>query len=365
MKPRLLLAASVVLMLAFVLFLGTAAAQPANPCDPQFVARTGNIIRVRPTGVDDTANIQCAFDWAIARKPGMTLRLLPGTFHTAQIYVNDFHGTFRGSGADKTLIVNLPNLYVTPVNGAFNLPSADNPLAILFSFINGRFEIADLAIYIDDHDGNMTTGTTISGDWGSFTYYHFDAAIYITGTQADAKVSRIEIEGEPLENPDYPLFTANDAVIYANIFAEVSPPPISGAFRVRNSTFKSTGAGVSVENIKDASILISHNKYEGSLYMIAAQGFVDSAIIIDSNQGETIIGVAFDSQEFQEITGTKFVVRNNKFAGDYGVIFWDTATFGAGNTCLIKSNDFRKILEWSVLLLGPGTDQCVLKNNKE
>lgn len=363
MKPKSFVAAGVMLTLAFVLVLGTAAAQPARPCNPAYVGLNGNTIRVSPTGVDDTANIQCAFDWAIDRGPGMTVRLAPGTFHTAQIYVYDFHGSFRGSGADKTLIVNLPNLYVTPVNGYFNLPSADNPLAILFSFVNGRFEIADLAIYMDDHDGNMTTGTTISGDWGSFTYYNFDAAIYITGTQADARVTRIMVEGEPIENPDDLQFTANDAVIYANVFAQDSPPPLSGSFRVTNSTFKTTGAGTSVGNVKDASILISHNTFEGNFEMFNGQDYVDSAIEIASNHGETIIGIFFDS--VPEVTGTKFVVRNNEFAGEYGVIFWYSVTFGAGNTCLIKSNDFRQVLEWSVLLLGPGTDQCVLKNNRE
>jgi hypothetical protein len=363
MKIKFFIVASVLLMLAFVLVLGTAVAQPTSPCDPAFVARSGKVIHVTPTGVDDTANIQCAFDWANDLGPGMTVRLQPGTFHTAQIFVNDFVGSFRGSGADKTLIVNLPNLYVTPVNGGFNLPSADNPQAILFSFINGRFVIADLAIFIDDHDGNMTTGTTIAGDWGSFTYYHFDAAIYITGTQAEAKVTRILVEGEPIENPDYLQFTANDAVIFANIFAPDSPPPISGSVRVTNSTFKSTGAGTSVGNVKDASILVSHNTFEGNYEMFNGQDYVDSEIEIANNYGETMIGIFFDSEP--EVTGTKFVVRNNKIAGDYGVIFWDSVTFGAGNTCLIKSNDFREVLYESVVLLGAGTDQCVLKNNRE
>lgn len=66
-----------------------------NPCDPAYVVRTGKSIRVSPTDVDDTANIQCAFDWANARGPGMTVRLTPGTFHTAQIYIYDFVGSFR------------------------------------------------------------------------------------------------------------------------------------------------------------------------------------------------------------------------------------------------------------------------------
>jgi hypothetical protein len=364
MKPKLYLAAGVVLTLAFVLVLGTAAAQPASPCDIQFITLTGNTIRVSPTGVDDTANIQCAFDWAIDRGPGMTVRLTPGTFHTAQIYVYDFYGSFRGSGADKTVIVNLPNLFVTPVNGWLNPPSSDNPLAILFSFINGRVVIADLAIHIDDHDGHMTTGWAISGDWGSYTFYEMDMAIVITGTKAEALVTRILIEGEPLANYDVP-YSLRNGIYYQGLYNEGLMSPVTGAYRVTNSTFKTMGSGTPLFNLKDASILVSHNRYEDGIYMMDVADFVDSTIEIASNQGETLIGMTFDSGWLPEITGTRIVVRNNEFAGNYGVIFWDTATFGVGNTCLIKSNDFRQILEGSVLLLGPGTDQCVLKNNKE
>lgn len=367
MKTKFYLAASVVLMLAFVLILGTAAAQPANPCDPAYVVRTGKIIRVSPTDVDDTANIQCAFDWANARGPGLTVRLTPGTFHTAQIVVNDFHGSFRGSGANKTVIVNLPNLYVTREDTFLNPPSATNPLPYLFTFDGGRFVIADLAFHMDGHDGNMTTGwlQPLFDGSGFITVYEMVSAITIGGSEADAWVTRILVEGEPLEN-SLMGYSAINGVYYGGLYGAMPPSlptPLSGSFHLTDSEFRTVGSGSPVLNLKDAAVLISHNKYEDAFDMVDGAVLMDSTVEIASNRGDTYLGVYFWNFNFMEDIGTSFVIRNNKFANTIGVVF--EQAFGAGNTCLIKSNDFRQILDTSVLLLGPGTDQCVLRNNRE
>src|SRR5690606_34348772 len=109
-----------------------------------------------------------------------------GTFHTAQIYVYDFNGSFRGSGANKTVIANLPNLYVTRVDTFLNPPSAANPVPFLFNFLDGQFVIADLAVHIAAHDGNITTGweQPLFDGSGVITIYEMVAAIVIAGTQA-------------------------------------------------------------------------------------------------------------------------------------------------------------------------------------
>lgn len=367
MKPKFFLVASVVLMLAFVLVLGTAAAEPASPCDPAYVVRTGKIIRVTPTGIDDTANIQCAFDWANDLGPGKTIYLTAGTFYTAQIVVNDFHGSFRGSGADKTVIVNLPNLYVTRENTFSNPPSATNPLPYLFSFFEGRFVIADLAFHMDGHDGNMTTGweQPLFDGSGVITVYEMVAAIVIGGSEADAWLTRLLVEGEPLEN-SLTGYSAINGIYFGGLYGATWPmlaPPLSGSYRLTHSTFRALGTGSPIFNLKDASVLISHNTYEDAFAMVDAAVLMDSTVEIASNKGDAFFGAYFWNFNLVEDTGTSFVIRNNKFANTIGVLF--EQSFGAGTTCLIKSNNFRQILDTSVLLLGPGTDQCVLKNNKE
>lgn len=90
MKTKFSLSASVVMMLAFVFVLGTVTAQPAFPCESEYVQVRGKVIRLSPTGADDTATIQCAFDWASSTGPDMMIRMQPGTFHTGQIVVHDY-----------------------------------------------------------------------------------------------------------------------------------------------------------------------------------------------------------------------------------------------------------------------------------
>src|SRR5438045_4049205 len=63
-----------------------------------FVSRIGNRIDVAPTGADDTTNLQCAIDAAVASGRSTSIQLAAGTFHTAQIVANNFVGRIAGSG---------------------------------------------------------------------------------------------------------------------------------------------------------------------------------------------------------------------------------------------------------------------------
>ena len=91
---------------------------------PTFVIQQANVFTVLPTGTDDTVNLQCAFDAAVAAGPGANVRLVAGAYHIAQIVVNDFFGAFSGAGPDWTAIYNLPDLYVGDL---LYPPSAEYP----------------------------------------------------------------------------------------------------------------------------------------------------------------------------------------------------------------------------------------------
>jgi len=67
------------------------------------------VFLVEPTGVDDTANLQAAFDAAVAAGPGSVVELAEGNFYLSKgIVVEDFGGTFRGQGSDKSVIHLVP-----------------------------------------------------------------------------------------------------------------------------------------------------------------------------------------------------------------------------------------------------------------
>ena len=111
MKTRYLVVVFLVVALISGLTLATGVAYADTPCDSAYVTQSGNTIAVNPTGVNDTENLQCAFDAAVADGPGVDVQLSTGTFHTAQIVVNDFHGKFYGAGSKYTTVINLPNLF--------------------------------------------------------------------------------------------------------------------------------------------------------------------------------------------------------------------------------------------------------------
>jgi hypothetical protein len=49
----------------------------ADACDSNYVQHSGMVLTVFPNGVDDTVNLQCAFDYAATLEAGVEVRLIP------------------------------------------------------------------------------------------------------------------------------------------------------------------------------------------------------------------------------------------------------------------------------------------------
>jgi hypothetical protein len=172
-----------VYLAAFGITLGFHASALAGPSDTNFVQQHGRTITVLPTGVDDTANLQSAFDSAVATGPGVKIQLVAGTYHTRQIAVNNFRGTFTGAGADKSVLTNLPNLVVKvkPPSDYFNtLPTpatGANPWPTLVAFVDGDFVVSDMGMNIAG--AKPTTGWTSNGS--PTLYGHEPASLCLNG----------------------------------------------------------------------------------------------------------------------------------------------------------------------------------------
>ena len=69
MNTRVRITTCLALALAITFTLGTSTAITATACDPTFVIQQANVFTVLPTGTDDTVNLQCAFDAAVAAGP--------------------------------------------------------------------------------------------------------------------------------------------------------------------------------------------------------------------------------------------------------------------------------------------------------
>ncbi len=354
---------SLVCLAALGMALGFCSSSSATPCNATFVVQHGRRITVLPTGADDTANLQCAFDNAVASGPGATVRLEEGNYYTRQIVVNNFEGIFTGAGAERSVLTNLPNLYVTPVNMYFNPPSADNPWPVLVSFVGGNFWVSDMGIHIT---GAMpTTGWTI---FGLPTLYWMSGGFYVLGTRANAFFSRVDVEGEyaPSATADYNL---GNGIYFEGFIGEVSPP-ISGSFVVLDSTFRNLESSAPIYNVSDASILISRTNY------YAPNGFdaMDVAGLLNSRyefsfntvEGGLYGGDVYDASSgtgatVLQLTDSEILVTKNVFSGQQYGVYLD-ATFAGGSKCLVAANKFQNVTDIGIYL-GSGTSDCTVVGN--
>jgi hypothetical protein len=352
MKARSLILFALVALTLAAFAIYPADAQHATSCDPAYVTLNGNMITVQPTGVDDTGNIQCAFDTAVAAGPGAHVHLNKGTFHTAQIVVNGFEGSFTGDGVNRTTIVNLPNLFVTPANFYFEPPSASNPWATLFAFVDGDINIAHLAINIVGDE--PTAGWTIFGI--DPPVKELAGAIYILGTQANARIEHVSIQGEAYDDAGF-LFGYNviNAIFFEGFIGE-TPAPISGSFEVHHSQFKTAASGTPVVNLRDAEVVISHNKYDDIAYAMDGGDFFNSNITFANNKvSAEQAGLLFYNQFAATYESSTIVIMENWFTGDTGPVV--DAAFGEGNHCLLLNNKTQSIKETGIYL-GAGTANC-------
>lgn len=360
MKTRFLLAVFLVVALASGLAFATSVAFADTPCDSAYVMQSGDAITVNPNGVDDTTNIQCAFDTAVTAGPGVDVQLSSGTFHIAQIVVNDFYGSFYGAGSKYTTVTNLPNLYVTPVDMfMYGLPSMNNPWPSLISFINGDFVISDLALHITGD--NATTGWSIFGiDPPIIELAH---GIVILGTHADAMVERILIQGELMVN-SFTGYSLLNGIYFEGLQGNLPFPPISGSFQVYDSTFRQIAFGTPIFNLSSASVVISHNRYENVFDAMDSADLVNSSLTFTHNQVQDAYLAIWLYTNFIEDSGSKYSIRNNVFSGNNRVIGgsfgpYFEGFFGEGNDCLFQGNNVQNISDIGIFL-GPEIHGCTV-----
>lgn len=101
---------------------------------------------VPPSGGDDTARIQGAFDLAAKAGPGITVMLGPGKFYTDTIFVQDFKGIFKGSGQGVTVIDTLRAL--DPNAPGLTVRPDVEPFPFLFGFKGGNVKVSDMSFDI-------------------------------------------------------------------------------------------------------------------------------------------------------------------------------------------------------------------------
>lgn len=315
-------------------------------CDPSYVAEDAGIITVLPTGSDDTANLQCAFDNAT---PGNTVRLVSGEYRTAQLVISDFEGTFTGEGPDETVIYNLPDLVVTVTDFFGAPPGPGNTWPTLMAFLGGDFTVSDLAIKVVGEE--PTTGWSIFG----LDLTELAHAITVLGTMAHVRVHNVLVEGEVAPSGLFGLNLING--IYPEGGFGGNPDPMTGSFTVERSTLRTLAAPVPFTVVDGYQVRISHNTFE-AVSVVEAVDFVNSSVEYSHNAIEADLGVyVYDLGVLPfGVEASTILIRNNRFSGGGGPFF--EATFGPGVDCLLLGNNTNQAAEG--IYLGPGTIGCTV-----
>jgi hypothetical protein len=349
MKIKLFLSAVTLLTMVGALIGIAGVAHAEAVCDPAFVSEMGGVITVQPTGISDTSNLQCAFDLAIATGPGLDVHLLPGVYHIGMIFVNNFHGKFTGSGMDATVITNLPDLYVTPVDVIFQPPSPDNVWPDLISFLGGDFVISDMAIKI--------TGDQPTLPWTIFgidpPLRQMSAAVLVTGNEVTAKIERLLVEGEAAPDSIFGFNLINGAVLTGHYGSF----GIQGSYTVSDSIFAHLASGLPITGPVNSSILITRNTFDDVIYGLDGGEFLNSRFEFSHNKVNAVIGFDLYNAYTPEDSGSKFLIKNNVFRGAVGPAF--EQNFGEGNQCLIIGNNVRDVTDVGIFL-GPNISGCTV-----
>ena len=347
-----------------------------------------NVHVVKPTGVDDTSDIQNALNACVGAGPTCTVQLLTGTYYiTSQITVYGFQGSFVGAGQGLTTITvpsgisfpspgaayNIPCTLVTPTpstgpacvpdtGSAFGagLPGPSNPWPVMFTFFGGVFTISGMTI-TDPNSVAVSPGYYYYQDPSYTLWTSLYAAVFITGgtpdqPRASAMIDHVTVLGA---SGDFEGTNIQTAIFYAgtvpqpgasNFFYEILLP---GTFSVTNSLFEGVASGPWASAAIDATVTVCYNTFTNDPG--PATGFDDV-----SNTKLTFCGNQFttpsygnDIDGFQGLVPTPllpstiYITNNNAQVGEggsaVGLIDFGPTSFGNPDflNAVVSGNTFQ------------------------
>ena len=293
-----------------------------------------HVYTVAPNGVDDTANIQAAFDGCASDGPKCTVQLTKGVFHTAQVVAEDFHGTFRGMSERWTMVEALPNL-PSPTADPFwaAIPSPHNPWPSMFVFLNGSFAVSRITFSEPYYFPGPIWEFPLIGPMNELY-----SAILVVGGHADAAIDHVTVRGAAGD-----MFGSNmlSAIAYQGFFTKpgwTNPwadlYPISGTFAVSNSAFYTIDAPVFMQNLLGAHATVRGNTIDTAEIGFGSLDAYDCVLEVTGNRfrnmfNEAVGAAAVIAWQAEYVAGTLpsyLLVAGNEFwltDGAYGVWVWE------------------------------------------
>jgi len=266
-------------------------------------AAAAHVIVVRPSGHDDTANLQGALNACASNAWTCTIQLVRGTYYMYQVTAVGFTGTIIGAGEGSTIIQAEPNLpspnplYNSTTSSFWNgPPGPSNPWPALFTFVGGSFEVS---------------GVTFSEPYfhPSLGYYYQGAAydalvgvVIVTSTESGASSNvhfdHVAVFGAPGDSAGFNLLNGIDfegltLVPGGTTVADLEP--LSGSLSVTNSAFVSLDSGPWFANVLNGDITVC---FDSAVNSADPFGFFDTYGSVVTFCGNRASDVEFGSALF-------------------------------------------------------------------
>jgi hypothetical protein len=263
----------------------------------------------------------------------------------------------------QTILQNLPSLVIKNDGKEgrplfYSLPptppSGANPWASLLTFVNGDIAVRDLAIQIVGPE--PTTGW-----YEGFEIKALGAALSVGGTQANLRVSRISVSGEPSPNVGFNVF---NAVVSQGGFTQPTPlPPLVGLYEVRDSRFSTVATATGVTTLKDSEVVVENNTFDSVLWAGQFGGVSNTSVRFVNNKASAdVFGIEvanFPLFPPYGFTDSRLLIAHNTFKGA-GAAVGITATFSGKNSCVVVLNHTRRVTSPYPIFLGSGTKDCLV-----
>ena len=360
---------------------GGAWANQSTQCDKRYVSREGKTITVKPKPKlyrceDNTKNLQCAIDLAVAAGRGSVVQLTRGEFCTAQLVApTNFKGTIRGEGMKRTIIQNLPDLCVTPDNyflapptpppsvcpkPGHAFPAGKNPHAVLLTVDGGDVVVSDLAIQIVGDAPTKPWTLSAFPPTAASTFTILQAAIRATGTGPRIRVARVSLSGAV---SDLGALNVENGIDFTGGFAPGTE--LSGYYEVTDSYINTMFRGSLVITVKDATVVFVNNTFSSVGDAVQFGGLTNTDVKFVNNKVTSIFGVPVGDFPGPFTNSRLFIALNTFSSSPLGAccaipIF---ATFNGKTSCSVVLNDTTGVdLDPPAypIVLGPGTRDCLV-----
>ena len=299
-------------------------------CDTEYVSFTDHAIKVAPTGLDDTENLQCALDHAAA-KGFPFVKLGMAEYFISSVTSSEYMGTLSGTTIASTTV----NVINDSINCQAMLDRKRAPSALKFS--GGDTRVQNMTIKTD----TPCTDHSI----GLYVLHFTGAADRATACERDVvfgTVDRVVIQGTEVYNP----LSSAVAVLPEGSYFGGCQDTLLGTFKINRSEMSGYTHGVITVLHAGAQVDINFNQFARNRFDVLIPNANLSATVTRNN----FTGIATNESDYIGIQ----VLTNSLDAPDANRVVIHKNTFdidapGPGNGSAIVLSQTAKIARLSTI----------------